>query len=70
MGLLNTVIDEIRRDQQAKCNRIGLKAIKGTRFLLSNYEKLNPKKQNSLGCLLEVNEPLATAHVMKEQITS
>jgi transposase len=69
VALLNTVIDEIRRDQQAKCNAVGLKTIKGMRFLLlSNYEKLNPKKQNSLGCLLEVNKPIAIAHAMKEQI--
>lgn len=69
VALLNTAIDEIRRDQQAKCNAVGMKAIKGMRFLLlSNYEKLNPKKQNSLTCLLEVNKPIATAHAMKEQL--
>jgi transposase len=69
VALLNTAIDEIRRDQQAKCNAVGLKAIKGMRFLLlGNYEKLNPKKQNSLQCLLEVNQPIALAHAMKEQI--
>jgi transposase len=69
VALLNTVIDEIRRDQQAKCNAVGLKAIQGMRFLLlSNYEKLNPKKQSSLECLLEVNKPIAIAHAMKEQI--
>lgn len=69
VALLNTVIDEIRRDQQAKCNEVGLKVIKGMRFLLlRNYEKLDIKKQNSLKCLLEVNEPIALAHAMKEQI--
>jgi transposase len=69
VALLNTAIDEIRRDQQAKCNAIGLKVIKGMRFLLlSNYEKLDLKKQNSLECLLEVNKPIALAHAMKEQI--
>jgi len=69
VALLNTAIDEIRRDQQAKCNAVGLKAIKGMRFLLlSNYEKLNPKKQSSLDCLLEVNRPIAVAHALKEQI--
>jgi transposase len=69
VALLNTAIDEIRRDQQAKCDSVGLKVIKGMRFLLlSNYEKLNPKKQDSLGCLLEVNKPIAVAHAMKEQI--
>lgn len=69
VALLNTAIDEIRRDQQAKCNEIGLKAIKGMRFLLlRNYEKLDFKKKNSLECLLEVNQPIALAHAMKEQI--
>lgn len=69
VALLNTAIDEIRRDQQAKCNAVGLKAIKGMRFLLlSNYDKLDPKKQDSLECLLEVNKPIAAAHAMKEQI--
>jgi transposase len=69
VALLNTAIDEIRRDQQAKCNAVGLRVIKGMRFLLlSNYEKLNPKKQDSLECLLEVNKPIALAHAMKEQI--
>ncbi len=69
VALLNNAIDEVRRDQQAKCNAIGLKAIKGMRFLLlKNYEKLNPKKQNSLECLLEVNQPIALTHAMKEQI--
>lgn len=69
VALLNTAIDEIRRDQQAKCNAIGLKVLKGMRFLLlSNYEKLDPKKHNSLKCLLEVNKPIAMAHAMKEQI--
>jgi len=69
VALLNTAIDDIRRDQQAKCNAVGLKVIKGMRFLLlSNYERLNPKKQDSLECLLEVNKPIATAHAMKEQI--
>lgn len=71
VALLNRVIDEIRRDQQAKCNQIGLKVLKGCRFLLlSNYEKLDPTKVRSLDCLLEVNEPIATAHAMKEQIRS
>lgn len=69
VALLNTTIDEIRRDQQAKCSKIGLKALKGMRFLLlSNYEKLDPTKQSSLECLLEVNKPICLAHAMKEQI--
>jgi len=69
VALLNTAIDEVRRDQQAKCNAVGLQAIKGMRFLLlRNYEKLDFKKQNSLECLLEINKPIALVHAMKEQI--
>lgn len=71
VALLNTAIDEIRRDQQAKCNAVGLKAIKGMRFLLlSNYENLDFRKRNSLECLLEANRPIGIAHAMKEQIRS
>ncbi len=52
-----------------QCNAAGLRAIKGMRFLLlSNYEKLDPKRQNSLECHLEKNRPIAIAHAMKEQI--
>ena len=69
MGLLSKTLEEIRRSQQNKCNQIGLKVLKGCRFLLlSNYEKLNPKKQSSLDTLFEVNTPLLMAHTMKEQI--
>lgn len=69
IGLLNASIEEIRRDQQARCNKAGLKVLKGCRFLLlSNYERLNPKKQESLTCLLEVNQPIALAHALKEQM--
>jgi transposase len=69
VALLNKAINEIRRDEQAKSNELGLKALKGHRFLLlSNYEKLNSKRQNSLTCLFELNKPLAIAHSMKEQI--
>ena len=69
VALLNTAIEEIRRDQQAKCNEVGLRVIKGMRFLLlRNYEKLDSKRKSSLECLLEVNQPIALAHAMKEQI--
>ena len=69
MNLASVAIEEIRREQQDKCNEAGLKALKGCRFLLlSNYEKLNPKKQDSLTCLFEINKPLALAHAMKEQL--
>jgi transposase len=71
MSLLNSVIDEVRRSQQSKCNEVGLRVIKGSRFLLlKNYEKLDSKKQDSLACLLEINKPLALVHAMKEQLRS
>lgn len=69
VAMLNKVIDEIRRNQQAKCSEAGLRVLKGHRFLLlSNYEKLTPEKTNNLELLFEVNKPLAIAHTMKEQI--
>ena len=69
VSLLNTALDEIRRAQQNQCNQVGLKVLKGCRFLLlSNYEKLNLKKQSSLETLLEINTPLLTAYTMKEQM--
>lgn len=69
VAMLNKAIDEIRRRQQAKCNEVGIKTLKGSRFLLlTNYEKLNPQKTASLELLFEVNRPLAMAHALKEQI--
>jgi transposase len=69
VALLNAAIEEVRRDQQAKCNEAGLKVLKGMRFLLlRNYEQLDFKRKSSLECLLEVNKPIALAHAMKEQI--
>lgn len=68
-ALLSRAIDEIRRDQQAKCNKIGLQVLKGSRFLLlKNYEKLDPTKQDSLKELFKANMPLSMAHQMKEQL--
>ena len=69
VALLNASIDNIRREQQEKCNKLGLKAIKGLRFLLlMNYEDIDSARSGSLNALLTVNKPIATAHAMKEQI--
>lgn len=68
VALLNTTIDEIRRNQQAKCNKVGIKVFKGFRFLLmSNYDNLCSRRRQNLDCLLEINKPLAAAHALKEQ---
>jgi transposase len=69
MALMSKAIDEIRRDQQSLCNAIGLRALKGQRFLLlKNFEKLETAQKSSLEILLEANKPLAIAHTMKEQL--
>lgn len=69
MALCSKAIDEIRREQQHRCNVIGLRTLKGQRFLLlKNFEKLGNKEKSSLEALLEVNKPLAIAHTMKEQL--
>lgn len=41
MALCSKAIDEIRREQQGRCNVVGLRVLKGQRFLLlKNFEKL------------------------------
>ncbi len=67
-AVINKSIEEIRKEQQRKCNEVGLKAIKGMRFLLlMNYENIDPSKESSLNALLAANKPIATAYTMKEQ---
>lgn len=69
MALCSKAIDEIRREQQSRCNALGLKVLKGQRFLLlKNFEKLGTTEKSSLEALLEVNKPVAIAHTMKEQL--
>ncbi len=67
-ALINRAIDKLRREEQRKCNELGLKTIKGIRFLLlRNYETLEFEKKSSLERLFDANKPLATIHEMKEQ---
>jgi transposase len=69
MALLSKAIDQVRREQQSICNQIGLKALKGMRFLLlKNFEKLDMKQKSSLETLFEANVPIAILHTMKEQL--
>lgn len=66
--LLNDAVDKIRRSEYAKYKNEGLKVLKGQRFLLlRNFADLNLEEQGSLNKLLEINQPLAVAHSMKEQ---
>jgi transposase len=68
-ALMNNAIEDVRREQQAQIDQEGEKLIKGSRFLLlKNYENLSCEKQDRLNDLLRANEPLFTAHTMKEQL--
>jgi len=68
-ALMNTAIDDLRREQQSRLAEQDRQVIKGSRFLLlSNYEKLEEDKQTRLSALLEANAPLFTIHSMKEQL--
>jgi transposase len=66
--LLTDTIDKIRRFEYARHNNKGLRVLKGQRFLLlRNFADLDPAQQDHLKQLLEINQPLAIAHSMKEQ---
>jgi transposase len=66
--LLNDTIDKIRRVEYAKGGEKGLNLLKGQRFLLlRNFVDLDDSQKSSLQHLLEINQPLAIAHNMKEQ---
>ena len=68
-ALMNRAIDDIRRGQQKELDTLGQKALKGNRFLLlSNYDSVKPDRKLRLDALLQANQPLFTAHAMKEQL--
>jgi len=65
MKMMNTVLDDIRKEQQKICGN----TLKGERFLfLKNYDNLDVNGMERLKTLLAVNEPLFIAHTMKEQL--
>ena len=69
MSLMNKAIDSFRREYQRTMSNTGRKLLKGSRFLLlENYENLDADKRSRLDKLLQLNEPLATMHIMKEQL--
>ena len=69
MALMNKALDEIRRIWQGQLDKLGQKTLKGSRFLLlRNYESLPETQQARLDTLLEVNQPIALAHALKEQL--
>ena len=69
MKIMNESLDLIRKQEFRKANEMGLDIGKGHRFLfLYNFENLDDAKRSKLQALLEINEPLAVAHTMKEQL--
>ena len=68
-ALINKALDELRRDQQKEMERLGQRTfIKGSRFLLlKNYEKVSGERKHRLKSLFQINGPLNTMHLMKEQ---
>jgi len=69
MNLMSKAIDSFRREYQRTMSHEGRKLLKGSRFLLlGNYENLDADKRSRLDELLQLNEPLATMHIMKEQL--
>ena len=68
-ALVNQAIDQLRREQQKELDGLGKKTLKGSRFLLlQNYDNLSVERKERLQNLLSANEPLFTAHCMKEQL--
>ena len=69
MALMNSKIDNLRRQQQGILAEEGKKTLKGSRYLLlRNYHSLSAQNQVKLNTLLEANQPLSVMHVMKEQL--
>jgi len=71
MALMNSKIDDLRRQQQRVLAEEGKSTLKGSRYLLlRNYHSLTEDHQVKLNVLLEANQPLSTMHIMKEQLRS
>jgi transposase len=65
---VNPAVDEVRRSQWRQASGEGRKLLKGHRFLVpSNRDNLDSSGEEKLRKLMEANEVLATAYVLKEQ---
>lgn len=68
---MSAVVDDIRRDEQARLEGEGKKVLKGARYLLLyGKEKLatHPDKQTRLDELLAANETLHKVYLLKEDL--
>jgi transposase len=67
--MVNRAIDETRRDMARELSGHDKQLIKGSRFLLlKGLEHLNPRSLERLMMLMEVNEPLYAAYLLKEDL--
>jgi len=69
VAIVNRAIDETRRDMARQLSGPDKQLIKGSRFLLLNaLESLNPSRLERLMLLMEINEPLYAAYLLKEDL--
>jgi transposase len=69
VSLVNKAIDETRRDIARELSNQDKQVIKGSRFLLlRGLESLNEYSLSKLMDLMEVNEPLYAAYLLKEDL--
>jgi transposase len=69
--LANKYLDDLRRCEQSRPEYKGKRVIKGNRYLLlKNPEKLSSerKEPERLKAMLELNEPLSTMYILKEDL--
>ena len=69
--LFNEKLSELRRDLQRDASKLEKDVLKGTRWLLlKNQENLDAERNESqrLEAALRINQPLATAYYMKEDL--
>ena len=67
--LMNEKIDSLRREHQNMLNKKDKKVFKGKRFLLlMNPDNMTEDQQVKLKEVLELNTPLTTAYILKEEL--
>jgi len=69
VAMVNRSIDETRRDLARELSAENRQVLKGSRFLLlRGLENLSPSSLDRLMALMEVNEPLYAAYLLKEDL--
>jgi transposase len=65
----NRMIDRIRNEEYSIASKSGKKAIKGSRYLLlTNEQNLGKDQKERLKELLDVNETISTAYILKDEL--